>query len=340
MASGEELRWRLRDAARGGAAYLRGQRSVEWYIAQGLTIGERHALELPFELDRSHCWLITIGDDVTFAPDVYVLAHDASSKPATGHTRIAPVRIGSRVFVGARTMILPGVTIGDDVIIGAASVVTQNVASGTVAVGNPARPVGLDRELPREAARAVRAGAPIRAGVDGVGGITERAPGPDGRRARRGRIRRLVAGAQAVDRAGRPADAGPPTLSGDAANAHRSSTSPVWPAWSSSESELERMARELSSVLEHIDRIRELDLTGVEPTASTAAPPDARDRRWRRCGPTSRSPASPRSRRSPPLPEPVDGSFGSPPGTPTPPIARPAEPDRSRRQLEAMRARR
>jgi maltose O-acetyltransferase len=141
MPSAEQLRWRVRDAARGGAAYLRGQRSVEWYIAQGLTIGERHALELPFELDRSHCWLITIGDDVTFAPDVYVLAHDASSKPATGHTRIAPVRIGSRVFVGARTMILPGVTIGDDVIIGAASVVTQDVASGTVAVGNPARSV-------------------------------------------------------------------------------------------------------------------------------------------------------------------------------------------------------
>jgi maltose O-acetyltransferase len=138
----EQLRWRMRDAARGGAAYLRGQRSVEWYVAQGLTIGERHALELPFELDRSHCWLITIGDDVTFAPDVYVLAHDASTKPATGHTRIAPVRIGSRVFVGARTMILPGVTIGDDVIVGAASVVTQDIDSGTVAVGNPARSVG------------------------------------------------------------------------------------------------------------------------------------------------------------------------------------------------------
>src|ERR1700761_5529199 len=116
MASAEHLRWRVRDAARGSAAYLRGQSSVEWYVAQGLTIGARHALELPFELDRSHRWLITIGDEATFAPDGYVLAHDASTKLATGHTRIAPVRIGSRVFVGARTMILPGVTIGDDVI--------------------------------------------------------------------------------------------------------------------------------------------------------------------------------------------------------------------------------
>jgi len=131
----------LRQAVSAGATYLRGQRSVEWYVAHGLSIGARHNLERPFELDRSHCWLITIGDDVTFAPEVYVLAHDASTKRATGHTRIAPVQVGSRVFVGARTTILPGVTIGDDVVVGAASVVTQDIPSGTVAVGNPARPV-------------------------------------------------------------------------------------------------------------------------------------------------------------------------------------------------------
>jgi maltose O-acetyltransferase len=131
----------LRRAVGYGTTYLRGQRSLAWYEAHGLSIGQRCELESPFELDRSHCWLISIGDDVTFAPNVYVLAHDASTKPATGHTRIAPVRIGRRVFVGARTMILPGVTIGDDVIIGAASVVVADIPSGTVAAGHPARAI-------------------------------------------------------------------------------------------------------------------------------------------------------------------------------------------------------
>ncbi len=131
----------LRELAGIGVMYLRGERSVPWYVARGLTIGERCSLERPFELDRSHCWLITIGDDVTLAPGVYVIAHDASTKAATGHTRIAPVRIGSRVFIGARTTILPGVTIGDDVVVGAGSVVARDVPPATVVAGNPARPI-------------------------------------------------------------------------------------------------------------------------------------------------------------------------------------------------------
>jgi len=128
--------------ARIGILYLRGQRPVEWYVKRGLRIGARCELEQPFELDPSHCWLVEIGDDVTFAPDVHVIVHDASTKGCVGHTRLAPVRIGSRVFVGARTTILPGVTIGDDVLLGAGSVVSRDIPSGTVAAGNPARALG------------------------------------------------------------------------------------------------------------------------------------------------------------------------------------------------------
>jgi maltose O-acetyltransferase len=128
--------------ARVGLSYLRGQRSLEWYVKRGLRVGERCELEQPFELDPSHCWLVEIGDDVTFAPDVHVIVHDASTKRCVGHTRLAPVRIGSRVFVGARTTILPGVTVGDDVLIGAGSVVSRDIPPGTVAAGNPARALG------------------------------------------------------------------------------------------------------------------------------------------------------------------------------------------------------
>jgi maltose O-acetyltransferase len=133
---------RLLAQAKLGVLYVRGQRPVEWYVRRGLRMGERCDLQQPFELDPSHCWLVEIGDDVTFAPEVHVIVHDASTKHCVGHTRVAPVRIGSRVFVGARTTILPGVTIGDDVLIGAASVVSRDIPSSTVAAGNPACSLG------------------------------------------------------------------------------------------------------------------------------------------------------------------------------------------------------
>ena len=53
----------------------------------------------------------------------------------------APVKIGSRVWIGAGAIILPGVTIGDNSVIGAGSVVTKDIPDNAVAVGSPARVV-------------------------------------------------------------------------------------------------------------------------------------------------------------------------------------------------------
>lgn len=89
--------------------------------------------------DSSHCWLIEIGDNVTFGPGVYLLAHDASTKKELGYTRIGKVKIGDGTFVGANTIVMPGVSIGKNCIVGAASVVTHDVEDNCVYVGNPAR---------------------------------------------------------------------------------------------------------------------------------------------------------------------------------------------------------
>ena len=51
------------------------------------------------------------------------------------------VRIGNNTFIGARALILPGVNIGDDCIVGAGSVVTKSVPNGSIIAGNPARVV-------------------------------------------------------------------------------------------------------------------------------------------------------------------------------------------------------
>ena len=78
-------------------------------------------------IDDSHAWLIEIGDNVTLAPRVHILAHDASTKLYLGYTKIGRVRIGNDVFIGHVTIILPGVTIGDNVVIGAGSVVKSDI---------------------------------------------------------------------------------------------------------------------------------------------------------------------------------------------------------------------
>lgn len=118
---------------------LRGEVSTEELIRRGLKVGANFKRLNQVIIDDSHTWLIELGDDVTLAPRVHILAHDASTKTHLGYTKIGRVTIGNRVFIGAESVILPGVTIGDDVIIGANSTVTHDIPAGSVAVGSPAR---------------------------------------------------------------------------------------------------------------------------------------------------------------------------------------------------------
>ena len=85
--------------------------------------------------------MISIGDDVTLT-GVTLLTHDASLKKMIGYSKFGKVVIGDMVFAGKNTTILPNVTIGNHVIIGAGSVVTRDIPSGSVAVGNPCRVIG------------------------------------------------------------------------------------------------------------------------------------------------------------------------------------------------------
>lgn len=117
---------------------IRGAYTIEKLVRMGLTVGKNFNPQLGFDLDASHCWLITIGDNVTFGPGVRVLAHDASMHGALGYTKIAPVTIGNNVFIGAGSVVLPGTRIGSNAIIGAGSVVTKDVPDGMVYAGNPA----------------------------------------------------------------------------------------------------------------------------------------------------------------------------------------------------------
>ena len=85
---------------------------------------------------------ITIGDSVMIAPNVTLVTGTHPVCPELremAYQYNLPVRIGSRVWIGAGAIILPGVAIGDDSVIGAGSVVTRDIPAGVVAVGNPCR---------------------------------------------------------------------------------------------------------------------------------------------------------------------------------------------------------
>lgn len=87
---------------------------------------------------------ITIGDDVLLGPSVVISAATHPIDPverASGQENAYEVIIGNRVWLGANVTVCPGVTIGDDVVVGAGSVVTKDLPANTVCVGSPARPV-------------------------------------------------------------------------------------------------------------------------------------------------------------------------------------------------------
>lgn len=107
---------------------------------------------------------ISIGENVLIDDYVYIMSHE--SIVIGDNTKIAaftfitdfnhnyadkrtplvkqgyntkPVRVGEHVWIGTHTILLPGITVGDRVVIGAGSVISHNIASGSVVVGNPSR---------------------------------------------------------------------------------------------------------------------------------------------------------------------------------------------------------
>ena len=89
------------------------------------------------------CAPIVLGDDVQIGPAVQIYTATHPLDPVarrSGLEAARPVHIGNNVWIGGAAVLLPGITVGDDAVIGAGSVVTRDVPVGAVVVGNPARP--------------------------------------------------------------------------------------------------------------------------------------------------------------------------------------------------------
>lgn len=126
---------------------LRGEQSIPKLLALGLNSNGNFSAARHADIDGQCAWAVTIGDQVTLAHDVRVIAHDAATKRLTGYTAVRPVSIGDRTYVGAGAIILPGVTVGSDCVIGAGAIVSRDIPDGSVALGNPARVVTSTEEL-------------------------------------------------------------------------------------------------------------------------------------------------------------------------------------------------
>lgn len=123
---------------------------IQYYRKLGMTIGEdTHIFS---RLISSEPFLISIGKNVTISTGVSLLTHDASVGAIVGRhvysDIVGPITIGNNCFIGANSIILPGVRIPDNSIVAAGSVVTKTVVNhltnnapqdeGIIIGGNPA----------------------------------------------------------------------------------------------------------------------------------------------------------------------------------------------------------
>jgi probable biosynthetic protein (TIGR04098 family) len=99
----------------------------------GMDIGPNTRISRSARIDKTNPKGVHIGANTSISYEVAILTHDFVNR------RHVDTYIGSNCFIGGRSTILPGVTIGDHCIIGAGSVVMNDIPSNTVAAGNPAR---------------------------------------------------------------------------------------------------------------------------------------------------------------------------------------------------------
>jgi acetyltransferase-like isoleucine patch superfamily enzyme len=107
----------------------------------GMDLHNSVHVSLSAKLDRSFPIGVHVGENTWIAFEARILTHDRT-RGLHVHTRI-----GKNCFIGGRSMILPGIEIGDNCVIGAGAVVTKSVPPRSLVAGNPARIIKTDIEV-------------------------------------------------------------------------------------------------------------------------------------------------------------------------------------------------
>lgn len=106
-----------------------------WYLCKvfKMNLSDSCRFSLKVNFDKTNPKGVYVDDETYIAFGTVVLTHDMCRE---FHTN---TYIGKRCFIGAHALIMPGIRIGDECIVGAGSVVTKDVPSGSVVGGNPAK---------------------------------------------------------------------------------------------------------------------------------------------------------------------------------------------------------
>ena len=115
---------------------------LSYYRKHGIKIGNNCLVCTPLLLEEPY--LLEIGDNVSISSHVIFLTHDYSIHNVTGRSTLyGKIKIGNNCFLGNACIILPGVTLADNIIVGAGSVVTKSFEQSNVIIaGNPAKVIG------------------------------------------------------------------------------------------------------------------------------------------------------------------------------------------------------
>ena len=125
---------RLRISLRGGVFWYKRFMANNVY---GAHLDKTVRLSSSTMIDKNNSKGIYIGEYTYFAGGAIVFAHDYS------RSLHMETHVGKKCFIGANAIIMCGITIGDEVIVGAGSIVTKDVPSNCIVAGNPARIIRL-----------------------------------------------------------------------------------------------------------------------------------------------------------------------------------------------------
>ena len=128
---------------------------TRWYRRKGMSIGQN--TRIYSRIASTEPYLLEFGDNVTVSEAVHFITHDNSiTKMFLGERNeqlntFGRIRVGNGCFVGLGAIVLPGVELGEGVVVGAGSVVTRSFLDpGTIVAGNPARRVSNAPDYLRE----------------------------------------------------------------------------------------------------------------------------------------------------------------------------------------------